>query len=76
MIREESARYLSTRPLHEIRTASGMRDMAGESGYFGFLWVEMNLPDPSELRKWTLKQMAQREMEVIEGILRRGLPSY
>jgi len=44
-----------------------------DSGYFGFAWAELALPEQRELCRWTLKTLGEREMAILQGIVHRAL---
>ncbi|KAK3364430.1 hypothetical protein B0T25DRAFT_442365 [Lasiosphaeria hispida] len=72
VIREETTRHMGTQSLTYRRNAFQLRDAAQERGYFGFLWLELGFPEATELGKMTLKEVAMREIAMIEGVLSRA----
>lgn len=44
---------------------------ASTDSYWGYFWLELNLPTAEDLESMTLSQVAEREFAIIEEILRR-----
>ncbi|KAK4452782.1 hypothetical protein QBC34DRAFT_292521 [Podospora aff. communis PSN243] len=74
LIREETTNFL-TQNIHE-KTLSEIPhklEDTDDHGYFGFAWVELNLPDQKALAQWTLKDLGNLEMCVFRAIVERAL---
>ncbi|KAK0665819.1 hypothetical protein QBC41DRAFT_231948 [Cercophora samala] len=70
LIREETVRHVSTLP--EPEQASIKERAQDDSLYFGYMWHEIGLPQGKELADMTLDQVAQKELDAIQRILRRA----
>lgn len=53
-----------------------LRKEVGGRGYFGFFWVEMELPYSDwELGKMTLQEVGRREIALVKHIIDRAMTS-
>ncbi|KAK0655198.1 hypothetical protein B0T16DRAFT_319790 [Cercophora newfieldiana] len=74
LIREEtvlSARENNIRELYE-RIAQQPHD-TDDTGYFGFAWLDLNLPHQKELIHWSIASLGDHEMAVLQRIVHRAL---
>ncbi|GKT66602.1 RNA-binding domain protein [Colletotrichum tofieldiae] len=70
-IREETGRFLEVQSFQDkvqTRTVGNETD-----AYFGFFWRELNHPAGADFDRMTLSQLAMREYETMESIIRRAL---
>ncbi|KAL2161127.1 hypothetical protein VTH06DRAFT_8346 [Thermothelomyces fergusii] len=73
LIRDETTRRVHRG--HVVDRCEIQRAACHTSPYFGYMWHEIGLPVGRELGSLTLRQVARRELAVIERILRRALPA-
>ncbi|KAK3905536.1 hypothetical protein C8A05DRAFT_12655 [Staphylotrichum tortipilum] len=73
LIREETTRYVHGR--HIVERNEIQRTGHYTSLYFGYIWYEIGLPRGKELDNLSLHDLALREMEIIERIISRAIPS-
>ncbi|KAK1580326.1 uncharacterized protein LY79DRAFT_592295 [Colletotrichum navitas] len=75
IVREETVRFLETQSFQDkvqTRTVGNETD-----AYFGFFWRELNHPAGPDFDGMTLSQLAMREYQTLESIIRRALtPTY
>lgn len=58
---------------YSIRERQEVQRLAlGTDGYWGYFWLELNLPIAKDLENMTLFDVAEHEFAVIENILRRA----
>lgn len=58
---------LSIRERQEVQRLASSTD-----GYWGYFWLELNLPVARTLESMTLFEIAEQEFAVMEDILRRA----
>ncbi|EFQ29481.1 uncharacterized protein GLRG_04625 [Colletotrichum graminicola M1.001] len=75
IVRGETVRFLETQSFQDkVQT----RAVGNETdAYFGFFWRELNHPAGPSFDEMTLSQLAMREYQTLESIIRRALtPTY
>ena len=75
MIREETTRTVLNSSDATQDRVRGRIAQSDDRGYFGYLWLELNLPPQRDLATWTLQQLGDHEMVVIRKVLGRALGS-
>lgn len=72
ILREDTTRHVCRKPIAE---RAGIQATAAHTNlYFGYLWYELALPSGREFDNLTLRELARRELAVMERALRRAFP--
>lgn len=72
IIRENTTQFIHHKPITErceIQATGCYTQL-----YFGYMWYEMCIPTGKDLDNMTLRELARRELGVIEQALRRAFP--
>lgn len=70
VIAEETRNHLTELPLRERQRAEDIGQQTDD--YWGYFWLEVGVIPPEELERLTLFQLAEREFQAIERVLRRA----
>ncbi|KAI0162247.1 hypothetical protein GGR57DRAFT_489944 [Xylariaceae sp. FL1272] len=71
LIREETTRVKDSLPMSQRKVLEKKTTPIME--YFGYLWVELDLPRGPEFDNMTLRQIMKLEWDAIERVIRRAL---
>jgi hypothetical protein len=74
ILREETTRSVLRKSIQErtqIQAIGNQTEL-----YFGYLWYELGFPPGKQFDNLSLREVARRELEAMERILRRALPKH
>ncbi|KAK5656525.1 hypothetical protein OQA88_4502 [Cercophora sp. LCS_1] len=74
LIREETICDLAEKDQDKLQRALQIAEACGTTGYMGFVWVEIDLPqNPDETNSMTLDWVGEREIRTLRDIVFRAL---